>query len=46
MSAFGWLVTALVLSCVAGIGIAGYLFYKFRLRVGTEQSLPKPRQKH
>ena len=45
MSAFGWLVTALVLSCVAGAGIAGYLFYKFRLRVGTERSLPKPKSR-
>jgi len=39
MSAFGWLVTTLVLSCVAG-----YVFYKYRLRVGTERSLPQSRQ--
>ncbi|GJN01792.1 hypothetical protein PR202_ga19089 [Eleusine coracana subsp. coracana] len=32
MSAFGWLVTVLVLSCLAGAGIAGYVFYKYRLR--------------
>lgn len=33
MSAFGWLVTALVVSCLAGAGVAGYVFYKYRLRV-------------
>ncbi|RLN30312.1 hypothetical protein C2845_PM05G20580 [Panicum miliaceum] len=32
MSAFGWLVTALVVSCLAGAGVAGYVFYKYRLR--------------
>ncbi|CAD5174275.1 unnamed protein product [Musa acuminata subsp. malaccensis] len=32
MSRFGWILTLLVLSCVAGAGIAGYLFYKYRLR--------------
>ncbi|XP_052151875.1 vacuolar-sorting receptor 7-like [Oryza glaberrima] len=32
MSAFGWLVTTLVLSCLAGAGVAGYVFYKYRLR--------------
>ncbi|KAG8066230.1 hypothetical protein GUJ93_ZPchr0004g40201 [Zizania palustris] len=31
-SAFGWLVTTLVLSCLAGAGVAGYVFYKYRLR--------------
>lgn len=32
MSSFGWLVTALVVSCLAGAGVAGYVFYKYRLR--------------
>lgn len=41
MSAFGWLVTALVLSCLAGAGIAGYVFYKYRLRVCAEHSPAK-----
>ncbi|WVZ87063.1 hypothetical protein U9M48_033758 [Paspalum notatum var. saurae] len=31
-SAFGWLVTGLVLTCLSGAGIAGYVFYKYRLR--------------
>lgn len=33
MSRFGWFITILVVSCVAGVGIAGYVFYKYRLRV-------------
>lgn len=32
-SQFGWYVTLLVLAGFAGIGIAGYVFYKYRLRV-------------
>ncbi|KAK1279509.1 Vacuolar-sorting receptor 7 [Acorus gramineus] len=31
-SRFGWFMTLLVLSCVAGAAIAGYVFYKYRLR--------------
>ncbi|CAN6453795.1 unnamed protein product [Victoria cruziana] len=31
-SQFGWYVTLLVLAGFAGIGIAGYVFYKYRLR--------------
>ncbi|XP_078170870.1 vacuolar-sorting receptor 6-like [Carex rostrata] len=32
VSRFGWLVIILVLSCVLGAGIAGYIFYRYRLR--------------
>ncbi|KAL6843890.1 hypothetical protein ACP4OV_026461 [Aristida adscensionis] len=32
VTAFGWLATALVLSCLAGAGIAAFVFYKYRLR--------------
>ncbi|KAF3327806.1 vacuolar-sorting receptor 6-like protein [Carex littledalei] len=32
VSRFGWLVIVLVLSCVLGAGIAGYIFYRYRLR--------------
>ncbi|KAG0469998.1 hypothetical protein HPP92_016698 [Vanilla planifolia] len=32
VSRFGWLLSLLVLSCVVGAGIAGYIFYKYRLR--------------
>ncbi|KAL5223661.1 hypothetical protein ABZP36_010300 [Zizania latifolia] len=32
MSGFGWFIAILVVSCVAGVGIAGYVFYKYRLR--------------
>ncbi|XP_072969705.1 vacuolar-sorting receptor 6-like [Typha angustifolia] len=32
MSRFGWTLIILVLSCVVGLGIAGYIFYKYRLR--------------
>ncbi|KAL0909364.1 hypothetical protein M5K25_020223 [Dendrobium thyrsiflorum] len=31
-SRLGWLLSLLVLSCVVGAGIAGYIFYKYRLR--------------
>ncbi|KAF7003283.1 hypothetical protein CFC21_018627, partial [Triticum aestivum] len=31
-AAMGWLVTVLVLSCLAGAGLAGFAFYKYRLR--------------
>ncbi|KAL5978750.1 Vacuolar-sorting receptor 6 [Asimina triloba] len=31
-SRFGWFITMLILSGVAGIGVAGYIFYKYRLR--------------
>ncbi|XP_048550079.1 vacuolar-sorting receptor 6-like, partial [Triticum urartu] len=31
-AAMGWMVTALVLSCLAGAGLAGFAFYKYRLR--------------
>ncbi|KAK1277736.1 Vacuolar-sorting receptor 6 [Acorus gramineus] len=31
-SSFGWFVTLLVLACVVGAAIAGYVFYKYRLR--------------
>ncbi|KAE8819790.1 vacuolar-sorting receptor 7-like [Hordeum vulgare] len=31
-AATGWLVTALVLSCLVGAGLAGFAFYKYRLR--------------
>lgn len=34
-AAMGWLVTALVLSCLVGAGLAGFAFYKYRLRVRT-----------
>jgi hypothetical protein len=44
MSAFGWLVTVLVLSCLAGAGIAGYVFYKYRLRVCAERTILSPNQ--
>lgn len=33
MSKLGWFITILVVSCVAGVGVAGYIFYKYRLRV-------------
>ena len=33
MSRVGWLVGILVVSCAAGLGVAGYVFYKYRLRV-------------
>ncbi|KAG6491517.1 hypothetical protein ZIOFF_046449 [Zingiber officinale] len=29
---FGWNLAILVISCVAGAGLAGYIFYKYRLR--------------
>ncbi|KAM0915178.1 hypothetical protein ACQ4PT_011069 [Festuca glaucescens] len=32
MSRFGWLIGILVVSCAAGLGVAGYVFYKYRLR--------------
>ncbi|KAJ3693500.1 hypothetical protein LUZ60_008980 [Juncus effusus] len=32
MSRVGWFLTILVISCVVGAGIAGYIFYKYRLR--------------
>lgn len=32
-SRLGWFLTLLVLSCVVGAGVAGYIFYKYRLRV-------------
>ncbi|KAG0447963.1 hypothetical protein HPP92_028079 [Vanilla planifolia] len=32
VSRFGWLLSLWVLSCVVGAGIAGYIFYKYRLR--------------
>ncbi|XP_017701108.1 vacuolar-sorting receptor 6-like isoform X2 [Phoenix dactylifera] len=32
MSRFGWFLTILVLACVVGAGIAGYIFYKYWLR--------------
>lgn len=28
MSKFGWFITILVVSCVVGVGIAGYVFYE------------------
>lgn len=31
-SRFGWFVTILVLACLAGAGVAAYVFYKYRLR--------------
>ncbi|KAK6254256.1 hypothetical protein QUC31_015976 [Theobroma cacao] len=31
-SRFGWFLTFLVLAAVAGIGLVGYIFYKYRLR--------------
>ncbi|XP_020109869.1 vacuolar-sorting receptor 6-like isoform X2 [Ananas comosus] len=31
-SRLGWFLTLLVLSCVVGAGVAGYIFYKYRLR--------------
>ncbi|XP_065628746.1 vacuolar-sorting receptor 6-like [Quercus suber] len=31
-SKFGWFLTFLVLAAVAGAGLAGYIFYKYRLR--------------
>jgi hypothetical protein len=33
MSRFGWLLGILVVSCAAGLGVTGYVFYKYRLRV-------------
>uniref|UniRef100_M8CSG7 Uncharacterized protein n=1 Tax=Aegilops tauschii TaxID=37682 RepID=M8CSG7_AEGTA len=32
MSRFGWLVALLAVSCAAGLGVAGFVFYKYRLR--------------
>lgn len=32
MSRFGWLVAVLAVSCAAGLGVAGFVFYKYRLR--------------
>jgi hypothetical protein len=32
MSKLGWFITILVVSCVAGVAVAGYVFYKYRLR--------------
>ncbi|XP_020103412.1 vacuolar-sorting receptor 7-like [Ananas comosus] len=32
VSSFGWFLTVLVLACLVGGGIAGYIFYKYRLR--------------
>ncbi|XP_039126895.1 vacuolar-sorting receptor 6-like [Dioscorea cayenensis subsp. rotundata] len=31
-SKFGWLMAILVISCVVGAALAGYIFYKYRLR--------------
>ena len=33
MSKLGWFITLVAVACVAGVGIAGYVFYKYRLRV-------------
>lgn len=32
-SRFAWFLTFLVLAAVVGVGLAGYIFYKYRLRV-------------
>jgi len=32
-SKFGWFLTLVILAVVTGAGIAGYIFYKYRLRV-------------
>ncbi|KAG2607788.1 hypothetical protein PVAP13_4NG273100 [Panicum virgatum] len=32
MSKLGWFITLVAVACVAGVGIAGYVFYKYRLR--------------
>ncbi|KAJ4754886.1 Vacuolar-sorting receptor 7 [Rhynchospora pubera] len=32
MSTFGWFLTILLISCVIGVGVAGFIFYKYRLR--------------
>ncbi|KAL6196914.1 hypothetical protein ACLB2K_032527 [Fragaria x ananassa] len=31
-SRFAWFITSIVLAAVAGVGLAGYIFYKYRLR--------------
>ncbi|KAK4748073.1 hypothetical protein SAY87_014659 [Trapa incisa] len=31
-SKFGWFLTLVILAAVAGLGLAGYIFYKYRLR--------------
>lgn len=41
MTRLGWLITLVAVACVAGVGIAGYVFYKYRLRVS-----PPPRSIH
>jgi hypothetical protein len=33
MSKLGWFIILVAVACVAGVGIAGYVFYKYRLRV-------------
>jgi hypothetical protein len=38
MSKLGWFITILVVSCVAGVAVAGYVFYKYRLRVSSSAS--------
>jgi hypothetical protein len=32
MSKLGWFIILVAVACVAGVGIAGYVFYKYRLR--------------
>lgn len=38
-SNFGWFLTFVVVAVVGGAGFAGYIFYKYRLRVWLIQSL-------
>jgi hypothetical protein len=33
MSKLGWFITIAAVACVLGVGVAGYVFYKYRLRV-------------
>lgn len=31
----GWFMTFVVISCLAGVGVTGFIFYKYRLRVSS-----------
>ncbi|XP_042433403.1 vacuolar-sorting receptor 6-like [Zingiber officinale] len=38
-SKFGWILSIIVISCVAGAGLAGYIFYKYRLRTYMDSEI-------
>lgn len=38
-SRFAWFITMVVLAAVVGAGLAGYIFYKYRLRVCLKCSI-------